>query len=74
MRLFIFISGGPLKSGKCRVLFGVGEDNPIVSVVGLGTKEAKQDPLEERDAAKEAVRVAVAGELEDRRQPQNTVM
>lgn len=43
------------------MLFGVGEHNPIVGVVGLGARECKQDPLEERDAAKEAVRAAVAG-------------
>ncbi|KAK4291003.1 hypothetical protein Pmani_036135 [Petrolisthes manimaculis] len=53
-------SGGTLKPGKCRVVFGASEDDPIIGVVGLGPKQAKQDPLEERDAAKEAVRVAVA--------------
>ncbi|KAK3851450.1 hypothetical protein Pcinc_041900 [Petrolisthes cinctipes] len=59
------ICGGTLKTGKCRVLFGASDDEPIIGVVGLGTKhqrasQQQQDPLEERDAAKEAVRVAVA--------------
>ncbi|XP_068251148.1 cytosol aminopeptidase-like isoform X2 [Palaemon carinicauda] len=52
--------GGPLKSGKSRVLYGVSEEFPVVAVVGLGEKGKTSDPNEEFDETKEAVRSAVA--------------
>ncbi|XP_071512966.1 cytosol aminopeptidase-like isoform X3 [Panulirus ornatus] len=52
-------SGGPLKTGKSRVLYVASEEFPAVAVVGLG-KENISEPIEERDEAKEAIRTAVA--------------
>ncbi|XP_066981744.1 cytosol aminopeptidase-like isoform X2 [Macrobrachium rosenbergii] len=52
--------GGPLKSGKSRVLYGVSEEYPVVAVVGLGEKGKNSDPNEEFNETKEAVRTAVA--------------
>ncbi|KAK7085790.1 bleomycin hydrolase, partial [Halocaridina rubra] len=52
--------GGPLKAGKSRVLYGVSEEYPIVSAVGLGEKDKKPDPVEEFNETREAVRIAVA--------------
>lgn len=57
----VYNSGGPLKAGKSRVLFGVSEEFPVVAVVGLGEQHQASDPLEERDGTKEAIRTAVAG-------------
>ncbi|KAB7506841.1 Cytosol aminopeptidase [Armadillidium nasatum] len=55
-----FISGGPLKAGSNRVLFGLSEEFPLVSIVGLGKKNSESDPEEEVDENKEAIRKAVA--------------
>lgn len=56
-------SGGPLKPGKSRVLYGVSDEFPVVAVVGLGEqKQSFIDLIEERDETKEAIRTAVAGE------------
>lgn len=62
MTILFFNSGGPLKAGKSRVLFGVSEEFPVVAVVGLGDQQQSSDPIEERDETKEAIRTAVAGD------------
>lgn len=54
-------SGGSLKAGKSRVLYGVSEEFPVVAVVGLGEQNQSYDPIEERDESREAIRTAVAG-------------
>ncbi|MPC13202.1 Cytosol aminopeptidase [Portunus trituberculatus] len=54
------VSGGSLKAGKSRVLYGVSDEFPVVSVVGLGEQNQNYDPIEERDESKEAIRTAVA--------------
>ena len=57
----MFRSGGALKAGGSRVLYGVGPDHPVVCAVGLDSK-GEDDPLEQRDGKKEGIRTAVAGE------------
>lgn len=56
-------SGGPLKAGSSRVLFGVSDVFPIVSVVGLGKNDFQSDTNEERDEKLENIRNAVAGKV-----------
>jgi len=52
--------GGPVKEGKSRILYGVSDEFPIVSVVGLGQRGKESRAIEERDEARETVRAAVA--------------
>lgn len=48
-----------MKTGKVRVLFDVSPQHPIVAVVGLGSKSAGYDEIEDLDEGKENVRKAI---------------
>ena len=62
--IFYFIAscsrGKNLEPGKCRVLYGVSENFPVVAVVGLDQKEKEYPDLEELDGKRESIRTAVA--------------
>ncbi|KAF2361718.1 Peptidase M17 leucyl aminopeptidase C-terminal [Trinorchestia longiramus] len=54
-------TGGPLKAGAGRVLYGVSSTHPVVCAVGLGSRGVGGECVAElRDERKEAVRSAVA--------------
>ena len=59
--VIIIFSGGSLKAGSSRTLFGLSESFPVVSIVGLGKKNESLDPCEEMDGRKETIRSAIAG-------------
>ncbi|XP_074601186.1 cytosol aminopeptidase-like [Brevipalpus obovatus] len=51
---------GPVKKGKNLLFHGLSEENPIITVVGLGLQNASINQVEQLDEKKENIRRAVA--------------